>query len=351
MSESQRAPGVLVAMSGGVDSALAAALLLEQGYQIAGATLQFEHGPSGEQGVARARHIAALLGIPFQVVHAEEAFAARVVEVLVSAYAAGRTPNPCVVCNSTIKFGLLLEQGLAQGYSVLATGHYARVERAGQCYQLLRGQDPLKDQSYFLHSLTQPQLAHSMFPLGALTKEAVRTMAAQRGLASAALDESQDICFLKGADYRHYMAQRAPHLFEPGPVRDTTGRVLGQHQGLPAYTIGQRKGLGISSAEPLYVLAVVPEENAVIVGPATALDRHECHLDSVHFIAGQPPSERFQTQVEIRYRARPIPATVETAVGSRAAVHFHQAQRGVAPGQYLVMYEGEVVLGGGTISS
>ncbi|MEA3339857.1 MAG: tRNA 2-thiouridine(34) synthase MnmA, partial [Chloroflexota bacterium] len=348
---------VVVALSGGVDSSVAAALLVEQGYKVSGAMLRLwaEPGPDEArvngcctpEAVARARQVAAQLDIPFSLIDAADNFKAQVVDYFVAEYGAGRTPNPCIPCNRAIRFGFLLDQIRAQGSSFMATGHYARVRRVAGRYQLLRGRDPKKDQSYFLHILNQKQLAHVLFPLGDLTKEEVREIARQRDLPVAEQPESQDVCFLADGDYRRFLAQRVPHLFRPGPIRDVSGRVLGQHRGLPAYTIGQRKGLGIAAAEPLYVLAIEPGENALIVGPAGELERDECAIAEMHYVSGQPPTAPFRSSAQIRYRARPSGTAVTPRPHRRANVRFDSPQRGVTPGQFLVLYDNDIVLGGG----
>ncbi len=351
---------VVVALSGGVDSAVAAALLVEQGYTVVGAMLRLwaEPGPDDDaranrcclpEAVERARRVADLLDIPFHLIDAEAPFKAQVVDYLVAEYAAGRTPNPCVPCNRTIRFDLLLERARALGAEFLATGHYARIHQVAGRYRLLRGCDLHKDQSYFLHVLNQAQLAHVRFPLGELTKQEERAIARQRGLPVAEQPESQDLCFVADGDYRRFLAQQAPHLFQPGPIRDTSGRVLGQHQGLPAYTIGQRKGLGIAAAEPLYVLAIEPAENALIVGQAEELGQDECLVEEMHYISGDTPAAAFRTTAQIRYRARAVEVTVTPLVHQKVHVRFASPQRDVTPGQFLVLYDGEMVLGGGVI--
>lgn len=350
---------VAVALSGGVDSGVAAVLLAEQGCQVVGVMLRLwvEDGADGtraghvrmSEAVGRARRIAEHLGIPFHLFNAEAIFKTHVVDAFVAEYGAGRTPNPCVPCNRTIRFGLLLRHALALGATSLATGHYARVRRFGGRYQLLRGRDRHKDQSYFLHALSQQQLAHVMFPVGELTKEEVRAIARQRGLPVAEQPESQDVCFLPDGDYRRFLARQAPHLFRPGPIRDTAGRVLGQHQGLPAYTVGQRKGLGIAAAEPLYVLAIVPAENALIVGTAAELGQDACTVAQMHYVSGETPVTPFRATAQIRYRAQAVPVRVTPLPDRMAHVRFASPQRDITPGQFLVLYEGEVVLGGGCI--
>ena len=350
---------VVVALSGGVDSAVAAALLVEQGYQVMGAMLRLwaERGTEDvranrcctPEAVYRARRVADRLDIPFYLIDAEAPFKACVVDYFVAEYAAGRTPNPCVLCNRGIRFGLLLNRSLALGTEFLATGHYACVRNAQGGYQLLRGRDPHKDQSYFLHALTQEQLAHVLFPLGEFTKDEVRGIARQRGLPVAEQPESQDVCFLADGDYRRFLARQAPHLFRSGPIRDSSGRVLGQHQGFPANTIGQRRGLGIAAAEPLYVLAIEPAENALIVGPVEELGREECLVEEMHYVSGEVPTATFRATAQIRYRVRATAVTVTPLPHRGCHVRFASPQRDVTPGQFLVLYDGEIVLGGGVI--
>ncbi|MDY7077125.1 MAG: tRNA 2-thiouridine(34) synthase MnmA [Chloroflexota bacterium] len=350
---------VLVALSGGVDSAVAAALLVEQGYKVSGAMLRLwvEPGPDDvcanrcctPEAVDRARRVADRLDIPFYLINAEIPFKNQVVDYFVAEYAAGRTPNPCVPCNRAIRFGWLLDRALGMGAEFLSTGHYARVRHAEGGRQLLRGRDPHKDQSYFLHALSQEQLANVLFPLGELIKAKVRAIARQWGLPVAEQPESQDLCFLADGDYRRFLTGQVPHIFCPGPVRDTSGRVLGQHQGLPAYTVGQRKGLGIVAPAPLYVLAVEPAENTLIVGTAEELGQDECLVEEMHYISGETPAGTFRATAQIRYRAQATPVTVTPLQNRQAHVRFASSQRDITPGQFLVLYDGKVVLGGGAI--
>jgi tRNA-specific 2-thiouridylase len=360
VSASTDPPKVLVALSGGVDSAVAAWLLAERGLDLIAVTLRLRAGePWGSvptaDAIERARQVSDRLGIPFHLIDAEEVFQREVVDPFVEAYASGRTPNPCVRCNRFVRFRLLMEQALAMGAQALATGHYARVRKTSGGFELLRGRDPDKDQSYFLYRLTQGQLAHVLFPLGTLTKEEVRAIAHQHNLPTADQAESQDACFLADGDYRHFLAEQAPHALQPGPIRDTAGRLLGQHQGLAAYTIGQRKGLGISAAEPLYVLSIKPDENALVVGTAAELGQDACLIERMAIISGETPMRPFCAQAQIRYRARPASVTVVPLLGGRTRVdavtrvEFDTAQRDITPGQSLVLYQGEVVLGGGII--
>ena len=344
----------MIALSGGVDSAVAALLLVERGYDLTAVTLHLRaEGDSvpvpTPDALERARCVSERLGIPFRLIDAREVFQREVIDPFIAEYTAGRTPNPCVRCNRFVRFELLMDRALAMGAQALATGHYARVRGTNGRRQLLRGQDPNKDQSYFLYMLTQVQLAHVIFPLGELTKEAVRDIAHEHNLPTAEQAESQDICFLADGDYRRFLAEHAPHALGPGPIRDTAGRLLGQHQGLAAYTIGQRKQLGISAPEPLYVLSMRPEENTLIVGTARELGHEACLVEDMHIISGEAPMRAFRAQAQIRYRARPASVTVNPLPGERAQVAFATPQRDITPGQSLVLYDGDVVLGGGII--
>jgi tRNA-specific 2-thiouridylase len=299
--------------------------------------------------VGRARRVSERLGISFHLIDAGEVFEREVVANFIEEYAAGRTPNPCVRCNRLVRFELLMEQALVKGAQALATGHYARVRHDGERSQLLRGQDPDKDQSYFLYRLNQTQLARVLFPLGPMTKDVVRAIAHRNGLPAAEQAGSQDICFLADEDYRGFLAEHAPHVLRPGPIHDTAGRLLGQHHGLAAYTVGQRKGLGISASEPFYVLSIRPEENAIIVGTAEELGQDSCLIRETVFVSGEAPTHPFRAQAQIRYRARPASVSVKPLPGGQARVEFDRAQRDITPGQSLVLYSGDVVLGGGII--
>lgn len=345
---------VVVALSGGVDSAVATLLLVKRGYEVSNITLDLWGGENGRavptpKGIDRARAVSDRLGIHFRLIDARDAFRREVIDYFITEYTSGRTPNPCIRCNRFVRFGLLLDYALAEGADYLATGHYARIRKTNGRHQLLRGRDWTKDQSYFLHRLTQQQLAHVVFPLGRLTKEGVRDIARRNSLPVAEQAESQDICFLADGDYRSFLAEHAPHELEPGPIRDTDGRMLGRHQGLAGYTIGQRKGLGISAPEPLYVLAIQPDENTLIVGAAEELGQAECLVKEMHTISEEELSSPFRAEAQIRYRARPASVTVEPLHGRQARVGFDTAQRDITPGQFLVLYRGDVVLGGGVI--
>jgi len=347
---------VVVAMSGGVDSSVAAGLLVEQGYDVVGIMLKLWSEEGGARvnrcctpaDVAIARSIADQLGISFYLINIADSFKSIVVDFFVAEYAAGRTPNPCLACNRHIRFELLLNKALGLGAQVLATGHYARVRQSNGKYELLRGVDAKKDQSYALSVLGQAELAHALFPLGGLTKPEVRVHAARLRLPVADKVESQDLCFLAGSDYREFLARHAPEAIRPGVVRDTAGNVLGQHRGLPFYTIGQRKGLGVAAPQPLYVIAKDVTENAVVVGTADELGRRECMARGMHYVSDVTPVEPFRAGAKIRYTAREAAVTVYPS-GETARVEFDEPQRDVTPGQGLVLFDGEVVLGQGII--
>lgn len=339
---------MLVGLSGGVDSAVAAHLLREAGYEVHGLTLWLwsPEGPLENRccSVDTAALAARELGIPHEVVQAGEEFRALVVEPALRAYREGRTPNPCAVCNRDVRFRLLLREADRRGIPFVATGHHARVERTRVGARLLRGQDPAKDQSYFLYALSQAELARALFPVGERTKREVRALAARLGLTAAELPESQDLCFAPEG-----IAALVPDAL-PGPILDLAGHVLGKHRGLPHYTVGQRKGLGVSSPEALYVVALDPARNAVVVGPEAALYASGLVAEDLHWVAGSPPGGEFPGEVQVRYRSPAVPAAVELE-GDRALVRFAEPVRAVTPGQAAVFYRGEEVLGGGTIAT
>lgn len=365
---------VVVGMSGGVDSSVAAALLKEQGYDVVGIMLRLwsettdgenDVEPAAEnkccslESMADARRVAAKLDIPFYVVNVEAPFRETIVDYFYDEYAAGRTPNPCLRCNRHIRFTLLLERALALGADYLATGHYVRVDDnplTGR-RRLRRGMSDEKDQSYVLHVLSQHQLRHALFPLGGYSKPEVRAMAAERGLEVASKVESQEICFVARNDYRGFMRRYANTtgraLPQGGPILTASGERLGEHHGLADYTIGQRKGLGVSTREPLHVLRLDSDRNAVIVGPARDLDRDTFELRETTFTSGDVPAEPFEALVKVRYKAPLVAATVVPQPGGRATVRLTQAARAITPGQAAVFYggsEGDEVVGGGLIA-
>lgn len=344
-------------MSGGVDSSVAAALLVEQGYDVVGIMLKlWSDGDGGRANrcctpadVDAARSVANQLGMPFYLINIADSFKSIVVDYFVDEYTAGRTPNPCLECNRHIRFELLLNKALGLGAQYLATGHYARVRAVNGRYQLLRGIDPQKDQSYVLSVLGQRELSHALWPLGEMTKPHVRMLAAQFKLSVAEKVESQDLCFLANGDYRDFLTRHVPAgSIRPGPIRTTSGNMIGEHHGLPFYTIGQRKGIGVAASEPLYVIALDATDNAVIVGPKNELGRTECAGRDMHYISGEVPRESFRATAKIRYKAREADVTVHPN-GDRVRVEFDEPQRDITPGQGLVLFEGDVVIGQGII--
>ena len=371
---------VVVAMSGGVDSSVAAALLVKQGYDVIGIMLRLwaEEGneaygqPNANrccapEAVADARAIAQQLGIPFYDIHAEAIFKQRVVDTWTDAYAQASTPNPCFNCNRSIRFGFLMQRALALGADYLATGHYVRVQSTESTllsgehsapstkhFQLLKGRDPRKDQSYVLHVLGQKDLARAMFPCGEFVKDEVRQMARDFGLPTAERAESQDLCFLTQGDYRGFLVRNAPGVAQPGPIVNTQGEVLGQHEGLPFYTVGQRKGINISarssSAEALYVLRLDAARNALVVGTLNQLGQPQAFVPVMHYISGETPAEPLRCSAKIRYKAKEAAGLLVPLPNGGARFEFDEPQRDVTPGQGLVCYLGDEVVGGGVMA-
>ena len=354
-------PRVVVAMSGGVDSSVAAALLVQQGYDVVGMMMRLWSEDGGTGGANRcctpdqmadARRIANQLGIPFYVIDTQDVFRRTIVQFFIDRYAAGDTPNPCLECNRHIRFEWLLNHALAMDADYLATGHYARTRQLPDgSVQLLRGLDPQKDQSYVLSVLTQEKLRHALFPIGEYEKPRVRALADELGLPVAQKHDSQDLCFLADGDYRRFLREHVPTAIQPGPILTRSGEELGQHNGLPNYTIGQRKGLGVSYPVPLYVLATDPARNALIVGPGEELGQEQLVAGRLNWVSGIAPAEPFRCEVKIRYKARLVPAQVTILDNDRVQVDFDAPQRDITPGQGVVFYDGEVCLGGGIISS
>jgi tRNA-specific 2-thiouridylase len=357
---------VLVGMSGGVDSSVAAALLCEAGYDVIGVTLNVwperdpmealverEDACCSLGAVEDARRVADQLGIAYYVLNFKEVFQRQVMANFAAEYARGRTPNPCVRCNQFVKFDALLARAVALDADYVATGHYARVDRdaASGRWRLLRAVDRQKDQSYVLYVMSQERLARTLFPLGGLTKAEVRAHAARLGLATAGKAESQEICFVPSGNYRDYLAEVAPETRRPGPIVGLDGRVLGVHAGIAYYTIGQRKGLGLAAEQPQFVLDLLPDQNRVVVGPREALLATGCLVEDVNYVALAALDGPLAAQARIRYKAEAAPVELTPAARGRVAVRFLTPQRAVTPGQTIVFYNGDVVLAGGTIAA
>ncbi len=351
---------VVVAMSGGVDSSVAAAHLVDAGHEVIGLSMQLYDQQAGDrqfggccslEDLHEARRTAATLSIPHYMMNFERQFDAAVVSTFVREYAIGRTPIPCVQCNGELKFAHLLDRAAAFGADAVATGHYARLDRHTDPARTLlrRGLDPEKDQSYFLFTLTQAQLARAIFPVGHLHKAEVRAYARARGLAVADKPDSQELCFVADGNTARFVEERLPSVARPGVIRDQRGQQVGHHDGVHRFTVGQRKGLGLSTHLPLYVLSIDAAENALTVGPRPALERTHLTASSVNWIAGAPPDPTSQITARIRHRHPDAPAAVEPLPDGRAAVVFDEPQTAVAPGQAVVFYDGDTVLGGGWI--
>jgi len=351
---------VVIAMSGGVDSSVAASLLVEAGHEVIGLSMQlYDQRAGGEtfgsccsiDDLYDARRVADTLGIPHYIVNFEQRFRETVVDNFVREYAAGRTPIPCVHCNADLKFATLAERAAGLDAAAVATGHYARVRYDEDCrrYRLLRGADPDKDQSYFLFSLTQDQLAHAMFPVGHLSKPQVRAHAARLRLSVAEKPDSHEICFVPDGETADFVERHLATTPPTGDMVDSSGRVVGQHRGLHRYTVGQRRGLGISTAAPMYVLKLEPAESRLVIGPREELGRQDLTASGVNWIDGRTPATPRRVTARIRHHHPDAPGTVVPDGPDSVTVRFDAPQLAVAPGQAIVFYEGENVLGGGWI--
>jgi len=346
---------VAVAMSGGVDSSVSAALLKEKGHQVIGVTMLVR--PESEAGssdfINDARRVAEALDIPHHVVDLRDIFHQQVITPFCQEYRTGKTPNPCVRCNRYIKFDALYRQARSLGARYLATGHHARVTKDDSSGRMLiqKGQDQKKDQSYFLYALTQEQLSHTIFPIGHLIKEQVKEIAREKNLPVFNRPESQDICFLPDNNYVEFLRDRIPQAFQPGPMLDEQGNILGRHRGIANYTIGQRKGLGIAAGEPQYVIAIEPEGNAVIVGGRERVFGDELVATQMNWIAIEQLTGPVTTTAKIRYRHPEADATITPVDKDIVYVKFKEPQLAITPGQAVVFYDGDKVLGGGTIAS
>ena len=352
---------VFVAMSGGVDSSVAALLLQQAGHKIFGVNLRMFHNEDLGQSPGKtccsladaedAGLVARRLGAPFYVFDVSQVFRSTVIRDFIEEYQNGRTPNPCAVCNRTVKFGALLDRVRVLGADYLATGHYARVEQdaATGRYLLKRGLDRSKDQSYFLYMLTQEQLAHTLFPLGGLEKTQVRQLAEAHGLVNAHKHDSQDICFVPDGDYAAFIERTVGSPSLPGNFVDQKGQVLGHHRGIIRYTHGQHKGLGLSTSEPLYVLEKDAVSNTIRLGPDSDLWSQTLTAEQFNWVSIPEPTEPIAVTVKTRYSQREAAATARSLPGGRCQVTFEEPQRAITPGQAVVLYQEEIVVGGGTI--
>ncbi|MFC2002046.1 tRNA 2-thiouridine(34) synthase MnmA [Chloroflexota bacterium] len=350
---------VVVAMSGGVDSSVAAALLKAEGYHVIGATMQIWPldktdefgGCCGLGAIEDAKKVAHKLGIPHYVMNFRDIFAQKVIANFYQEYSRGRTPNPCIRCNQYIKFDALLEKARGLGADFIATGHHARIEtdEVTGTYLLKKGIDPQKDQSYFLYPVTREQLASTLMPVGNFVKDKIRKIASELELPVAAKPESQEICFIPDDDYPRFLKDYIPQSAEPGPIKDEDGNILGQHHGILSYTIGQRQGLGIAAKEPLYVIAIEPERNTIVVGTRKKAYGYELIASGLNWVTTDKLNEPIAIKAKIRYRHPEAEVEVTPLEDNTVYVKFSEPQMAITPGQAIVFYDGDTVIGGGTI--
>ena len=338
---------VAIALSGGVDSSVAALLLKQAGYDVIGIYVRLWNSPNLGYQAHQAEHLCSTLSIPFHIVDLQKEFEHYVVDYFCQGYQQGRTPNPCIACNQYIKFGFLLDKALSLDADYLATGHYARIEPSSDSYHLLKAADASKDQSYFLYNLSQEKLGHILFPLGGYTKTEVKQIAKRTELPFVT-KASQDLCFISQRNYRAFLSQCLSNM--PGDTTDAQGTILGHHHGIAFYTIGQRHGLGLALGEPLYVIRIEPKYNRIVLGSEVELYSQKVVAENLSWTAGELPSEPVTITAKIRYKSREAEATVFSEADS-AEIWFSQPQRAVTPGQAIVFYKGDEVLGGGAIES
>jgi tRNA-specific 2-thiouridylase len=355
---------VMLGMSGGVDSSAAAAVLLEKGYDVVGVTLQIwpdqaeerqkvEGGCCSLSAVDDARRVADKLGIPYYVLNFKDIFQQKVIDYFNHEYLEGRTPNPCIACNRFVKFEAMLQKAISMGLDYVATGHYARVsfDEATGRYLLKKSATAAKDQTYALYTMTQEQLSRTLFPIGDYTKDRVRELAREIGLSVASKPDSQEICFVEDNDYGRYISENTDADIKPGFFVDRDGKKLGMHKGIIHYTVGQRKGLGISFGKPMFVVAVRPEDNTVVLGDETEVFSKGLTASDVNFISINELKEDLRVKAKIRYSAKEAEAVIRPLGNGRIEVLFDEPQRAVTPGQSVVFYDGDVVVGGGVIDS